>query len=114
MACFYLAVVQAKSLYGFETWVLSQHALKWLESFHAQFARYMVHRHIRPRSDGTWDCPHTEEVLDSCGLSPIATYIAKRKTTILNRYAREHSGLFQQCSTSTPVGSGARRQMWWT
>jgi hypothetical protein len=34
MGCFYLAVVQAKLLYGSETWVLSQHLLKHLESFH--------------------------------------------------------------------------------
>jgi hypothetical protein len=43
MGHFYLAVVQAKLLYGSETWVLSQRLLKCLESFHNQCARAIVH-----------------------------------------------------------------------
>jgi hypothetical protein len=35
MARFYLAVVQAKLLYGSETWVLSRRLLDCLEHFHA-------------------------------------------------------------------------------
>jgi hypothetical protein len=35
MARFYLAVVQAKLLYGSETWALSKHQLDHLEQFHA-------------------------------------------------------------------------------
>ena len=113
MARFYLAVVQAKLLFGSETWVLSERALGRLERFHARCARYLTRRHIRPLPDGTWLCPPTNEVLDQCGLSPIATYIAKRKTTLLNNYAIPSSSLYRQCITSTPIGSGARRQMWW-
>ena len=112
MARLYLAVVQAKLLFGSETWVLSERALGRLERFHARCARYIARRHIRKLPDGTWLCPPTNEVLDQCGLSPIATYIAKRKTTLLNNYAIPSSSLYRQCITSTPVGSGARRQMW--
>jgi len=115
MARFYLAVVQAQLLYGSETWVLSGHLLDRLERFHARCARFMAHRHIRRLSDGTWVHPPTSEVLDFCGLSTIATYIAKRKTTLLNRYAQPHSAAtYRRCISSTPVGSGARHQMWWT
>jgi hypothetical protein len=113
MARFYLAVVQAKLLYGSETWVLSRRLLDRLERFHARCARYMAHRHIRRLPDGTWEYPPTSEVLDSCGLSTIETYIAKRKTTLLNHYAQSHSALYRRCITSTPIGSGAHRQMWW-
>jgi hypothetical protein len=114
MACFYLAVVQAKLLFGSETWVLSRCLLDRLERFHVRCARYMAHRHIRRLPDGTWEYPPTSEVLESCGLSPIETYIAKCKTTLLNHYAQSHSALYRRCITSTPVGSGAHRQMWWT
>ena len=59
MACFYLAVVQAKLLYGSETWVLSRRLLDRLEHFHARCARYMAHRHIRRLPDSTWEYPPT-------------------------------------------------------
>jgi hypothetical protein len=114
MARFYLAVVQAQLLFGSETWVLSRRLLDRLERFHARCARYMAHRHIRHLPDGTWEYPPTSEVLDSCGLSTIETYIAKRKTTLLHNYAQSHSALYRRCITSTPIGSGAHRQMWWT
>jgi hypothetical protein len=42
MARFYLAVVQAKLLFGSETWVLSERALGRLERFHARCARYLT------------------------------------------------------------------------
>ena len=113
MAHFYLDVVHAKLLYGSETWVLSRHLLDRLEHFHARCARYIAHRHIRRLPNGTWEYPPTSEVLDSCGLSTIETYIAKRKTTLLNHYAQSHSALYHRCITSTPIGSGAHRQMWW-
>jgi hypothetical protein len=40
MARFYLAIIQAKLLFGSETWVLSQKALGRLARFHARCARY--------------------------------------------------------------------------
>ena len=43
MAHFYLAVVQAKFLFGSETWVLSQCLLGQLERFHAQCAQSIAH-----------------------------------------------------------------------
>ena len=42
MARFYLAIIQAKLLFGSETWVLSQKALGRLEQFHARCARYIT------------------------------------------------------------------------
>jgi hypothetical protein len=113
MARFYLAVVQAKLLYGSKTWVLSRRLLDRLEHFHARCARYIAHRDIRHLPDNTWEYPPTLEILDACSLSTIQTYIAKHKTTLLNHYAQSHSALYRRCITSTPIGSGAHRQMWW-
>ena len=75
---------------------------------------YIAHRPIRRHPDGTWEHPPTNLVLADCGLSPIATYIARRKTKLLHSYAQPVSDRYQECITSTPIGSGARRQMWWT
>ena len=47
MAHFYLAVVQAKLLYGSETWVLTEHLLKRLEHFHARCAPSIAHHPIQ-------------------------------------------------------------------
>lgn len=113
MARFYLAVIQSVLLYGCETWVLSQRDLHRLERFHARCARHLAHRHIRPRPDGSWETPPTSEVLDDCNLSPIATYIAKRKTSLLP-YAKYCSALYQRCLHSQPVPNGVHRLVWWT
>ena len=114
MARFYMAVVQAILLYGSESWVISKGSLRRLETFHARCARHMAHRHICKLPDGTWEHPPTAEVLDLCGLSPISTYIAARKTTLLTSYAREHSSLYQQCLGSVPLGSYRTNQCWWS
>jgi hypothetical protein len=97
MACFYLAVVQAKLLYGSETWVLSRHLRDHLKRFHARCACYMAHCHICHVPDGTWEYPPTSEVLESCGLSTIEMYIVRCKTTLLNHYAESHSALYHCC-----------------
>ena len=115
MARFYLAIVQAKLLYGSETWCLSQSCLQRLERFHARCARHMAHRHIRPLANGEWDHPHTAEVLDRCGLSTIQTYIVKRRTTLLNSYALDRSPAYQASIHAIPAYSPIGRPplLWW-
>jgi hypothetical protein len=113
MARFYLAVVQAILLYGSESWVISTGTLRRLETFHARCARHMAHQHIRKLPDGTWVHPPTAQVLDLCGLSPISTYIAARKDTLLNSYAREHSPLYLECLGSRPSACSRNHQYWW-
>jgi hypothetical protein len=114
MAWFYLAVIQAKQLYGSETWVISQCTLKSLELFHNRCDCVIAHHPIHPLPDGTWEYPPTEEVLDFCRLSEISTYIAQHKTRLLNWYAEPESPLYNLCKNSTPIGNGAHHQMWWT
>jgi hypothetical protein len=114
MGCFYLAVIQAQLFCGSETWVISQHALKWLkttrvissESFHHRCACIIAHRPI-------WEHPPMDKVLNFCGLSDISTYIAWCKMRLLNQYAKPQSQLYSLCMRSTPAGSGTHCQMWW-
>jgi hypothetical protein len=100
MAHFYLAMVQAKLLYGSETWVLSRCLLDRLEHFHTRSACYIAHRHIHCLPYNTWEYPPRLEIFDACRLSTIETYIEKRKTTLLNHYAQSHSALYCCCIMS--------------
>ena len=112
MSRFYLAIVQAVLLYGSETWVLTDRLLQRLERFHLRCARWLCHRHIRRHADGTWEHPDSNEVLNDCGLSPISTYIAKRRTTLLH-YATTSSPLHQRCLESQAVDAKRHQKLWW-
>jgi len=73
MACFYLAVVQAKLLYGSETWVLSRQPPiisllgRRLERFHARelcsHVIWLAHHHIHHLA------------VDSCGYQPLLSIL---------------------------------------
>ena len=52
MAKFYMAVVQAISLYGADSWIVKDRDLRRLRSFHARVARYMTGMHIRKLGNG--------------------------------------------------------------
>jgi hypothetical protein len=55
MAKFYKAIVQSVLLYGSESWVLSVHSKRKLESFHRRCARCITGRHIHPNEEGILD-----------------------------------------------------------
>jgi hypothetical protein len=117
LARFYMAIVQAVLLYGSETWVLSQRSRRRLDSFHHRCARFIANKHIRQLPSGEWITPHSDDVLEQCGLSPISTYIAKRKTRLLHNYAEQYSPTvlrpYWQCMTSAPVVYPHHRLEWW-
>jgi len=81
IARFYLAVVQAKWLFGSERWVLTKRTLERLERFHARCAHCIAHRPVRRLSDGSWECPHPNEVLDCCGLGCEKAFSATKELT---------------------------------
>ena len=112
MSKFYLSIVQAVLLYGCAFWVLTDRLLLRLERFHLRCARWLCHRHIRRNADGTWEHPDSQEVLDACGLSPISTYIAKRRTKLLH-YATASSPLYQRCLESQAVDATRHQLLWW-
>ena len=114
MGRFYLAVIQQILLYGSESWVISTRSLLRLKTFHHKCARHMAHQYIRPLPNGTWEHPDSAHVLECCGLSPIETYIARRKTSLLHTYAKPYSALYCKCLASRPlVSSATRRKVWW-
>ena len=47
MAIFYKVIIQSVLLYGSESWVITKHAHKKLQSFHRRCARYITGCHIR-------------------------------------------------------------------
>ena len=113
LARFYITIVQAVLLYGSEMWVLSQRSRRHLDTFHHRCARFMANKHIRQLPSGEWITPHSDDVLEQCGLSPISTYIAKRKTRLLHNYAEPYSPSYRQCMTSAPVVNPHHRLEWW-
>jgi len=110
MAYFYKTIIQSTLLFGSESWVLSQRLRKRLNSFHLRCARQMAHRPIRHLPSGDWECPNSVQVLELCKMSPISTYIAKRKTTLLRNYAVPSSELYKRCLN---VSSTSHRLYWW-
>ena len=83
-----------------------------LEHFHLRCARHIARMNIHCQANGTWVTPHSDDVLERCGLSRLSDYIAKRKTTLLHHYAFEHSSLYRRCYTSVPT-SDRHHLVWW-
>ena len=108
---FYKAILQAVLLYGSESWVISEIKLKQLRSFHHRVARYITGRHIKQLADGTYECPPTEEVLETAGLYPLETYIERRKNTIWT--AIKNRPIIERCKNSTALSTTGRRTTWW-
>ena len=111
MGRFYLTIVQAVLLYSSESWVISRRLQRRLDTFHHRCARHMAHQHIRQRPDGTWQHPSSIEVLNTCGLFPISTYVDRRKSRILHRYAKPHSEVYARCLLLPSTSN--RRTLWW-
>ena len=110
MGRFYRTIIQQTLLFGSATWVLTARSLNRLEHFQARCARGITHRHIRRRADGTWITPHTEEVLATCHLQPLAVCIQRRRHTLFKHYA-ETSPLYRQCLTLR--GTSLCSLAWW-
>jgi hypothetical protein len=62
----------------------------------------------------TLDHDHTLSILEAYGVGPhIRATIQTVWELLLHHYAQSHSALYGRCIMSTPIGSGAHRQMWW-
>ena len=110
VAKFYVTIVQTVLSFGSETWVMSTKMMQRLNSFHHRCARCIAREHIHRNSDGTWSHPPSSKVLESCGLSPISTCIAKHRTTLLTHCAIDHINLCKECLAKTVSD---RRTCWW-
>jgi len=58
------------------------------------------------------DLPRHHWSVWNCGVSPIATYIAKRKTILLH-FAETYSPLYHLCLGSKPMASCSHHKVWW-
>ena len=89
---FFKAVVQAVLLYGSETWVLTDSALRCLEGFYYRAACRMARKN-RPKKNertGEWRYPDKKELFEEVGLYTLTEYIEKRRKTI-GAYIRDRS-----------------------
>jgi hypothetical protein len=112
MAKFYMAIVQAVLLFGSETWALTKEMEGRLNAFHHRCVRHLTHRHIQQKPDGTWDYPHSSEVLEEAGLMTIQEYIATRKRHLMEFISKRE--IYHQCTESKPLASDVNHKVWWT
>ena len=111
-AKFYKAVVQAVLLYGSETWVLSSTALARLEGFHIRATYRMAQKNKPCRGPGyRWVYPKSEDVLEECGLKPIAEYINVRQQTIAEYLATRP--ILEDCVQGKRRQGVIPRRWWW-
>ena len=112
MGSFYKAIIQSVLLYGSESWVISNHSMKTLRSFHRRCARYITGKHIWKDENENWHYPNSNEVLKMAGLLPIEEYIAQRKIAVM-KYVINRP-IFQKCLSSKPIAGNVNQQIWWT
>jgi hypothetical protein len=61
MGTFYKTIIQSVLLYGSESWVISNHMMRALRSFHWRCAQYITGKHIWQDSNGNWHYPCCKE-----------------------------------------------------
>jgi hypothetical protein len=100
-------------LFGSESWVLTDTAMRVLEGFHVRSAYWMAREH-KPRKNndtGVWRYPSTEEVLAEVGLLTIRQYIEVRRQTIANYIV--HWPIFDLCLGEERRRGTSKRLWWW-
>ena len=70
------------TLFGIETWILSNQQRKMLESFHWRCVRFLTGDFITKLRNGDWHYPKTEDVMQKAGLKSIKQYIEQRRTNV--------------------------------
>ena len=101
-------------LFGSETWVLTNSAMRVLEGFHLRLA-YRMARKYKPTKDpitSVWTYPASEKVLEEVGLYTIREYILKRRQTIAAYIVNRP--IFDLCvDESRRRGTSSRLGWWW-
>ena len=110
---FFKAVVQAVLLYGSETWVLTDSALRCLEGFYYRAACRMARRN-RPKKNertGEWRYPDKKELFEEVGLYTLTEYIEKRRKTI-GAYIRDRP-ILDLCRDGERQRGTSKHRGWW-
>lgn len=110
---FFKAVIQAVLLYGSESWVLTDSALRCLEGFVYQAACSMArqHRKRRDQQTGEYFYPASKDVYEEVGLYTVAEYIKRRRQTVAN-YIRDRP-IFDLCMEGERQRGTRPRKWWW-
>ena len=75
-------VVQAVSIFGLETWVLTPHMEQALGSFQYRVARQITGAQMRRWDEGGWNYPPLATAMEEAGFEEIGTYILKMQNTV--------------------------------
>ena len=111
---FFKAVVQAVLLFGSETWVLTDSAMRCLEGFYYRAACRMA-RENRPKKNsqtGEWTYPARKDVFEEVGLYTLTEYIDRRRKTIGVYIIKERS-IFDLCRNGERRRGTSSRRWWW-
>ena len=111
---FFKAVVQAVLLYGSETWVLTESAMRCLEGFYYRAACRMA-RENRPKKNsqtGEWTYPARKDVFEEVGLYTLTEYIDRRRKTI-GAYISTDRSIFDLCRNGERRRGTNSRRWWW-
>jgi hypothetical protein len=111
---FFKAVVQAVLLYGSETWVLTESAMRCLEGFYYRAACRMA-RENRPKKNsqtGEWTYPARKDVFEEVGLYTLTDYIDRRRKTI-GAYISTDRSIFDLCRNGERRRGTSSRRWWW-
>ena len=69
-------------LYGSKSWVVTGAVIKVLEVFHHWASLRIAGMTTRPMTNGDWECPPVDDVLETTGIWPIKEYIQWRQDII--------------------------------
>jgi hypothetical protein len=110
---FFQAVVQAVLLYGSETWVLTDSALRCLEGFFYRAACCMASKNRLTKNErtGEWTHPDKAKLFAEVGLSPLKEYIAKRRDSI-GAHIRDRP-ILDLCRRGERQRGTSNRPWWW-
>ena len=104
--------MQSVLLFGSETWVLSEGALKRLEGFQLRCAWRMNFRHKPKRlANNQWSYPETAKALEECGLHSVEHYIGVRRRTIAAWVVDRP--LFGMCERGERRRGSSSHLYWW-
>ena len=73
----------------------------------------MTGHHIRKRSDGSWEYPEHEALLQKCKLEPIETYIARRRETLRTYIENNKRDLLETTKKIQVPARHSAKILWW-
>ena len=86
--------------------------LSVLEGAHMGFAQGIVRMRLRWNRDGSWDYPHSADILHPAGLQTMEFYIGQRQNRAADWVATRPI-MELRLQTKELMGRGRRLRWWW-